>query len=250
MRIMIFDTETTDINKCFCYNVGYVIYDTETETFVDSKEFVVEQIWHNLPLFSTAYYANKRQFYIKNMRAKKIKLDKFGRICQTMIRDIKKYDVVAAFAYNSPFDEKVFNFNCDWFKCNNPFDTIPIYDIRGHVHHSLIDESFKEFCEKYKLFTDSGNYSTTAETVYKYITSNSEFIESHTALDDARIETEILINCIKRNKKIEWLKDYSVKSTIPREVEKTLTIKTATKEYTFTCKKYTVYRSKNLIKLK
>ena len=76
MRIMIFDTETTDINKCFCYNVGYVIYDTETETFVDSKEFVVEQIWHNLPLFSTAYYANKRQFYVKNMRAKKIKLDK------------------------------------------------------------------------------------------------------------------------------------------------------------------------------
>lgn len=243
---MIFDTETTDINKCFCYNIGYVIYDTDSEELVEQKEFVVEQIWHNLPLFSTAYYADKRQFYVKGMRTKRIKMEKFGRICQTMIRDIKKYNVVAAYAYNSPFDEKVFNFNCDWFKCINPFDTIPIYDIRGHVHASLIDDDFKNFCEKYDLFTDSGNYSTTAETVYKYITSNSEFVESHTALDDALIETEILLACDN----LDLLKDYPVKRSIPREVRKTLTIRTKMGDYTFTCKGYTVYRSKDLIKLK
>ena len=246
MHIMIFDTETTDINKCFCYNIGYVIYDTEKEEYVDKKEFIVEQIWHNLPLFSTAYYADKRQFYVKGMRTRKIRMEKFGRICQTMIRDIKKYNVVAAYAYNSPFDEKVFNFNCDWFKCINPFDTIPIYDIRGHVHASLIDDDFKNFCEKYDLFTDSGNYSTTAETVYKYITSNSEFVESHTALDDAMIETEILLACDN----LDLLRDYPVKRSIPREVEKVLTIRTKTGDCTFTCKGYTVYRSKDLIKLK
>ena len=30
MYTMIFDTETTDLNKCFCYNIGYVILDTDT----------------------------------------------------------------------------------------------------------------------------------------------------------------------------------------------------------------------------
>ena len=88
---MIFDTETTDLNKCFCYNIGYVIADTETQEIVTEKEYVVEQIWHNLPLFSTAYYADKREFYVKEMRAKKIKMEKFGNICQAMIRDIKKF---------------------------------------------------------------------------------------------------------------------------------------------------------------
>lgn len=246
---MIFDTETTDINKCFCYNVGYVIYDTETKETLVQREYVIEQIWHNLPLFSTAYYANKRDFYVKGMRARKIKMEKFGYVCQAMIRDIKNFEVVSAYAYNSPFDEKVFNYNCDWFKCNNPFDTIPIYDIRGFVHNSLITDSYTEFCEEHELFTDSGNYSTTAETVYKYITNDIDFIESHTALDDARIETEILITCI-RESNLDWLTSYPVKRTIPRLVTKILTIDYKGKKTKVNCTGYTVYRTKDLIKIK
>ena len=249
MKIMIFDTETTDLNKCFCYNIGYVIADTETQEIVTEKEYVVEQIWHNLPLFSTAYYADKREFYVKEMRAKKIKMEKFGNICQAMIRDIKKFDVVAAYAYNSPFDEKVFNFNCDWFKCINPFDTIPIFDIRGFVHQSLIDEKYKEFCEANELFTESGNYSTTAEAVYKYITGNTDFIESHTALDDSKIEKFILFASVFY-KGLDWFTNYKTYRTIPREIQKTLTIIDKDKKYTFNCKGYTIYKSKDTIKLK
>ena len=126
MKIMIFDTETTSLNKPFCYNVGYVIADTDTKEIVETKDFVAEQIWHNLALFSTAYYAEKRQLYVKDMRSRKTRMMKFGRICQEMIRDIKKYNIQMAFAYNSDFDERVFDFNCDWFKCINPFDTVEI----------------------------------------------------------------------------------------------------------------------------
>ena len=248
MNVLIFDTETTDINKCFCYNIGYVIADTETEDILVKREFVVEQIWHNLPLFSTAYYANKREFYIKNMRAKKIKMAKFGYICQAMIRDINYYNVASAYAYNSPFDEKVFNFNCDWFKCINPFDTIPIYDIRGFVHNSIIDNEYIDFCEKHQLFTDSGNYSTTAETVYKFLTNNVDFIESHTALDDALIETDILFCCI--NSGLEWLREYKTLKSIKRDIPKILTIDYKGKQTSIECKSYTVYKSKDLIKIK
>ncbi len=249
MNIIIFDTETTDINKCFCYNIGYVIADTETKTILAKREYIVEQVWHNLPLFSTAYYANKREFYIKEMRAKKIKMEKYGRICQAMIRDIKNFDVVSAYAYNSPFDEKVFNFNCDWFKCINPFDNIPIYDIRGFVHNSLVDDNFFSFCEENELFTESGNYSTTAESVYKYITNNSDFIEDHTALSDSIIEKEILFKSVEKNN-MDWLKNYPIKRTIPREVKKILTIDHNGNKIEIECTKYTVYKSKNLIKIK
>ncbi len=143
MNIVIFDTETTSLDKPFCYNIGYIIINVETSERVLARDFVCEQVWHNPMLFSTAYYANKRDIYVKAMRIRKTKMDKFGYICQQMIRDFKNYEVHSAYAYNSSFDEKVFNFNCDWFKCNNPFDNITIYDIRGYAHLFLCDDDLK-----------------------------------------------------------------------------------------------------------
>lgn len=216
MTIVVFDTETTSLEKPFCYNIGYCIIDTEEWNTLCRKEFVVEQIWHNTALFSSAYYADKRPRYVANMRAKKIRMMKYGYITQEMIRDFEKFNVEYAFAYNSPFDEKVFNFNCDWFKCINPFDTIPIIDIRGTVCEFIIDDIYKAFCEHNNYFTDAGNYSTTAETVYRYITNDTDFIESHTALNDAIIEAEILKWCYESGADIT--ENYPVPRSIPRKI--------------------------------
>ena len=150
MNIVVFDTETTSLEKPFCYNIGYIIADATTKQILLKRDYVVEQIWHNLPLFSSAYYANKRKLYVSAMRGKRAILEKFGYICRQMSRDFSALNVEYAYAFNSPFDDKVFSFNCDWFKCNNPFDTIPILDIRGYAHNFLVNNQYKEFCEEYK----------------------------------------------------------------------------------------------------
>lgn len=223
MNIIVFDTETTSINKPFCYNVGYAIHNVDTATTLVKREFVCEQVWHNPMLFTTAYYENKRDIYVKRMRARKIKLEKFGFVCQQMIRDIEFFEIEYAYAYNSEFDEKVFNFNCDWFKCNNPFDNLIILDIRGNVHSKIaFTDEFKAFCEENNRFTEKGNYSTTAETLFQYIAKNTGFEEEHTALADSEIELEILIETIRRG--CEWGVSYKTYTSIPRTVEKTLTI--------------------------
>ena len=72
MNIMIFDTETTSLDKPFCYNVGYIIVDSDTAEVIIKRDFVVEQVWHNPMLFTTAYYADKRELYIKSMRVAKL----------------------------------------------------------------------------------------------------------------------------------------------------------------------------------
>lgn len=222
MKIMVFDTETTSLEKPFTYNIGYCIADTDTKAIILRREFVVEQVWHNLELFCSAYYANKREIYVSRMKAQKIKMDKFGYICRQMRSDIKEFEIEHAYAFNAPFDDGVFAFCCDWFKCLNPFDTVKIHDIRVYVHGVLVDIEYERFCEEHQLFTDGGNYSTTAETVYRYISGEIEFDEEHTALADSEIETEILFACIERGADITM--DYPVRKSIERVVPQTLTV--------------------------
>lgn len=218
MNIMVFDTETTSIEKPFCYNIGYVIFDTETHQKVLHKDFVVEQVWHNPMLFTTAYYADKRQLYVDRMRARKCVMDKWGYIMAEMRRDIKALDIQHAYAFNSPFDVGVFEFNCDWFKTINPFDNVQVHDIRGYVHKFLAFTSkYQAFCDNNARYTESGNYSTTAETVFQFISENIEFIEEHTALADSEIECDILTECVEVYG-AEWNTDYKVYQSIPRSV--------------------------------
>lgn len=248
MKICVFDTETTSLEKPFCYNVGYVIIDTEDWSTLCARSYVVEQVWHNLPLFQSAYYADKRPLYVSAMRARTTIMDKFGYICQQMIRDFRNNKVEIAFAFNSSFDEKVFNFNCDWYKCNNPFDTIPIKDIRGFVHHFIVDDVYKKYCDEHNLYTESGNYSTTAESVYKFL-FNDDFIEDHTALSDSKIEAEILRLCVENGAKLEG--NYPAFRSIEKNEEKTLHIRTVEQtDYYFDYQKIRINKGKTEIVLR
>lgn len=223
MNILVFDTETVNLEKPFCYNIGYVIFNTDCAEVLVQKDYVVEQVWHNPMLFTTAYYADKRELYVSRMRSRHTIMDKFGYITQAMYRDIKEYNIQHAFAYNSSFDEKVFNFNCDWFKCINPLDTVQVHDIRGQVHKKIaFTESYQAYCDKHELYTESGNYSTTAEAVFRYVSGDDEFTEEHTALADAIIELDILRHCV--NLGCEWETDYKVYRSIVKNELKELEI--------------------------
>jgi hypothetical protein len=219
MYVMIFDTETTGLDKPFCYDVGYFIVDTNGCFTVEQRHFVIEQVWHNLPLFESAYYKDKRPQYVQLMRKRNAIMDKWGYVMQQIKRDLRKYNVTDAYAYNSDFDDKVFTFNCDWFKCNNPLEDIAIHDIWGYASQYITNTpDYRAFCEKYNFFTDTGNYKASAEIVYRYLMNDIEFEEKHMGLYDVLIESIILDNCIHLG--AEWNHDYKVNRILPRQIEK------------------------------
>ena len=196
MSYLVFDTETTSLDRPFCYDLGYKIINDGAE--VVRRHFIIEQVWHNLPLFESAYYKDKRPLYVQLMRSKKAVMDKWGYVMRAMYRDIKQYEVTDAYAYNSAFDDKVFAFNCDWFKCNNPLENIPVHDIWGYASEFITNNpEYKQFCETNQLFTDSGNYSGSAENVYRYLKQDTDFDEAHMGAFDVDIETEILQYCLQ-----------------------------------------------------
>ena len=234
MKVMIFDTETISVGKPYCYNIGYVIYDTDGKEIVCKREFVVEQVWNNRPLFDTAYYADKRPIYVNRMRGRQTELKKYGHIQTQMIRDIQNYKVDGAYAFNSKFDDGVFEFNADRYGCRNALDTIPVFDIRGYAMKYLADGDYKAFCDSHaevkaadgtskKFITDADGYKTTAESFYCFLKSDGEYNEEHTALADSLIELEILVACIEKG--ADWQTEYACPRCMPRNNHKTLTIK-------------------------
>lgn len=222
--VMVFDTETTDLSKCFCYDFGYVIIDTENGEIVKRGHYVIEQVWHNLPLFESAYYKEKRALYIPLMRARKACMDKWGYVMQAVRRDIKAYEITDAYAYNSNFDDKVISYNCDWYKCMNPFDNVAIHDIWGFASAFITDTpEYRAFCEQYQRFTDTGNYSGNAETVYQFITNNPAFMEEHMGLYDSEIEGAILVYCVAHG--ADYDAHYPVKKVLTRPQVVPFTVK-------------------------
>ena len=82
---------------------------------------------------------------------------------------------------------------------------------------------FQQFCDEYEYYTEKGNYSTTAETLFRYIAQNTDFTEEHTALADSLIELDILCHCVDMG--CEWHTEYKVYRSVPRKADKVLVVR-------------------------
>lgn len=234
MKILVFDTETVDVEHAFCYNVGYCIVDTETKEKLIKRDYVVEQVWENKMLFSTSYYADKKELYVSALRGRRAKIKYWGHIMQRMVRDIQEFDVEYAYAFNSPFDIRVFDFNSEWFKSSNALDYVKTIDIRTLINPLVFSSEYKEFCETHNLFTESGNYSANAESLTKFIRQDKEFVEEHTALSDSLIEADIILYMLDNYGVDITNEKGKVYATIPREQEQEMVIVHNGVEHKFT----------------
>lgn len=233
MNILVFDTETVDVEHAFCYNVGYTIVNIETREKLLKRDYVIEQVWENKMLFSTSYYAEKKQLYINALRGRKASIKHWGHTMQRMIKDIQEYNVEFAYAFNSPFDVRVFDFNSEWFKSSNALDYVQTIDIRGLINKLLFSDEYKAFCEENGFYTESGNYSGNAETLTKFIRQDIDFVEDHTALSDSLIEADIILYMIDKFG-VDITKEGKVYATVPRETEREMVIVHNGVEHKFT----------------
>ena len=97
---------------------------------------------------------------------------------------------------------------------------VPVFELRGN-EYPLIDiwalacdrllntNKYRKYCCDNNFFTDSKKFfKTSAEVSYRYLVKDNDFIESHTALSDAEIETFILAKALKRGKSEPYLKAF------------------------------------------
>lgn len=190
---IILDTETISLEKPFIYDLGYVIANEKGE-IVATKSYVITQIWNNKELFATSYYANKKPLYLQRLKSGYSKKVSWGNAMRYLANDIKKYGITEIYAYNSRFDTRAINFMCAWFKVNNGLGALKINDIMNYIKPITETLDYYEFCanNNYMTTQETPKPQKKAETLYRYLTKNVDFLEEHTGLEDSKIELFIL----------------------------------------------------------
>ena len=61
---------------------------------------------------------------------------------------------------------------------------------------------YQKFCEENGYLTKNGQVRKTAEILYRYLINNTDFVESHTGLEDVNIERQIFMACLRQHKKM------------------------------------------------
>lgn len=231
------DRKQLAIAKPLVYDIGWTVVD-RNGTVYKRKNYLVQETFFVPQIFNTAYYREKRPLYMEMYKKKEIQSKCWNDIIEELLEDLRICDFCtaynAAFDYKKaiPFTERYItalysNRYQDWEnnqkqRCKDLLfsdekiknetyleptfvlrnEEFNIVDLWGLACQRLINtDRYKDYCLKNKKLSPSGLYfSTNAESVFGYLTKNSDFIEQHTALDDAEIETQILLKLIKKGK--------------------------------------------------
>lgn len=226
------------IAKPLIYDLGWQVIDYQGRVYA-KKNFLISEIFSVPAVFDTAYYAEKRPIYLEKLDKGEIMLTDWRTAVRELIEDMDACEAVGA--YNSmfdfkkaiPFTELYINqlYSPDFHKWldfqnsrvdaiatgrtfENPYgfdETVfrfrgkeyPLFDLWGlSCRHILNCDEYKEMCLDHEWQTASGKYfKTSAETAFRFFSGDMEFIEAHTAIDDAVIESMLFADIVKRTKR-------------------------------------------------
>lgn len=218
-HFLVADGETVGLgSRAYVFDFAYVIA-TRKETKIERAFLVRETLTNPQIMLGALYNEFWRDMmggkifsdYIPMLDNAEASLFSWREIVQILRDDMHRFGVDVFVAYNLGFDmraiatthrwightDKVLPYRpdllCLWeFACTTVCNTRLYHD----VARSLGQET--------GWITPADNVRTNAEKVYAYLTGNHEFVERHTALSDAQIETEILQRLLAKKKPIPY----------------------------------------------
>ena len=204
MKVIMFDTETTNDIECpFCYDFGFSILDTDDGEIIERHSYVVADIFCDKELMASAHFADKIPQYWTDIKNGTRMLRKWSTI-RAIVREVMiQYDIDTVVAHNARFDYSSTATTQRYLTCSKwryffPYGTKFVCTLKMCKQVFGEDEDYIAFCEKNNYLTKQNKPRLTAEIVYRYLTNDLDFVESHTGLEDVEIETEIYLECIKR----------------------------------------------------
>lgn len=205
--IIMIDTETTnDIDCPIVYDCGYQIF-TLADGVLCEKSFLNADVFCDHELMQSAFFADKIPQYWEDVKVHKRSLCSWYMIKKIMEQDCKEHGVKIACAHNAMFDNRALNTTQRYITTSKYRYFLP-YGVEWwdtlKMSRAILknDESFGEFCYNNDYLTARGCRRYTAEIIYRFLTGCNDFVESHTGLEDVKIEREIFKFCLEREPEI------------------------------------------------
>lgn len=236
--VMVLDTETAntiqdgdklDMSNVLVYDCGWAVVDTkgniyETASFVNRDIFCEER-----DLMRTAYYSQKIPRYVEEIRAGSRIMANTYEIRRAMLDTIERYGIKEVAAHNARFDYNALNITQRYntkskFRYWFPFDSVEIWDTMKMAQDVICKmPTYRKFCEDNGYCLKNGQPRKTAEILWRFISGDNDFEESHTGLEDVMIETQIMWYCFRQHKPMrkalfENKKEYPPMTEFQREL--------------------------------
>lgn len=204
---MILDTEGVDTEKRkdnqpnpssgLFYDLGFIVVEAKSGAIVKTYNAANMDTFANTELMRTAYYADKLPQYFAAMERGDIERATTYEIMREVRSTIAEYGIKKVWAYNCRYDRSITNSTVK--TASNGFTRfflpygVEWCDIWDYADCFTAKKSYLDFVAENGLMTPSGNPSTSADSVLKFITKDMSRDEKHTALSDCFDELAIFL---------------------------------------------------------
>ena len=201
-----------DLSQSLVYDLGWVVTDKRGKIYLSRSYVVYDTFIGMADVMRSAYYAKKIPQYWKDIKNGTRTLATLATIRKQLLDDMREYNAYTVFAHNASFDHDALNNTiryCTKSKCRYflPYKTIWYCTMKMAKSTICKQKTYIKFCKANGYLTahKTPQVRATAEILYRYITKNNEFAESHTGLEDVLIETQIFAKCYAQHKKMNKL---------------------------------------------
>lgn len=197
---LLVDTETAGpTSKPLFYDIGWIVIDTRGNAY-ERRNFINRDVFYDMyELMDTCYYKDKLPEYINRIRMQEVEVLTTAEIREIFLEDYFKYNADFMLAHNIPFDYRALNNTMRTVTDGmqgffTPYNA-QYWDLLKMVKIIVEKPKYRMFCKNNNFVTPSGMPSKTAETLFRFLSGQHDFIEEHTALADCEIELEIFKKC-------------------------------------------------------
>lgn len=214
---IVLDTETCPLDKDFegvnannmlTYDIGWAIVDKRGNVYATRSYLVADTFLNENDLMQSAYYKEKIPQYWEDVKNGSRIIKTLYNIRKEMLEDIENYNIKEVYAHNMRFDYTTLNITERWHTKSKiryffPKNVVICDTLKMARQVVAKTPTYKRFCADNGFMTKNNQVQLKAETLYRYITNDVDYIESHTALEDVLIEKDIMAYCFRKHKKME-----------------------------------------------
>lgn len=200
-KYIVLDTETTNsLDDPMAYDIGFAVIDRAGKVY-ETHSYVIADIFLDKELMKVAYFKEKIPQYWEDIKTGKRRLVKLNTVRIILKKVMERYNINIVIAHNARFDYRSLSttqriVTNSKYRYLLPYGTEIWCTLKMARQALKNNEEYDNFCWENGYITKRGCKKYTAEILYRFLTGQNDFIESHTGLEDVMIEKEIFVFCM------------------------------------------------------